>query len=384
MQYLIPSFVTVLLVIGIISSYFDLKKGVIPNKLIFWGFAMGVLLYLFFFFYNIFYLQSAALHNYLPAALLNGIIAILVGYALWSFKFWSAGDGKLFGLYGFLLPLEFYSKTYVDYFPGFVILVNLFIPLLLLMFFKLLISMFRKREKLYSFVSESQFWKKKNLLKLLGKIFGIFLDLLLVIVIIRFIFVFFARIGMPINGFLVFFMLIAAVYGFNKLKVKWPKIKIIQYTIIIIYFGRLLVEGDFQSVVLYLRMVVFFMIFLGLLRKVLLFYVQNEETKMIPAAQLKEGMILTKQWKKYFQEKISKMNKNDKHIHFRRLGAEGLTARQAEIFKELFFDDPKFKVEICNVIPFAPFLLLSALISITTSSSFLPLFDQLLKNIIYF
>lgn len=384
MQYLIPSFVTVLLVIGIISSYFDLKKGVIPNKLIFWGFAMGVLLYLFFFFYNIFYLQSAALHNYLPAALLNGIIAILVGYALWSFKFWSAGDGKLFGLYGFLLPLEFYSKTYVDYFPGFVILVNLFIPLLLLMFFKLLISMFRKREKLYSFVNESQFWKKKNLLKLLGKIFGIFLDLLLVIVIIRFIFVFFARIGMPINGFLVFFMLIAAVYGFNKLKVKWPKIKIIQYTIIIIYFGRLLVEGDFQSVVLYLRMVVFFMIFLGLLRKVLLFYVQNEETKMIPAAQLKEGMILTKQWKKYFQEKISKMNKNDKHIHFRRLGAEGLTARQAEIFKELFFDDPKFKVEICNVIPFAPFLLLSALISITTSSSFLPLFDQLLKNIIYF
>jgi len=58
----------------------------------------------------------------------NLLIALLVGFLLFYFDIWSEGDGKLFFAYCALLPLSVYDKSYLPYFPGFALLVNIFTP----------------------------------------------------------------------------------------------------------------------------------------------------------------------------------------------------------------------------------------------------------------
>ena len=114
-------FLVPLAVIGLICAYTDIKYGKIFNKWIVFG-----LIYVFFLYVFLFSYKTSI--DYIFELILNGAIAFLVGYLLWHFKLWSAGDAKLFAVYAFLIPLHFYSKSYTPYFPSFNLLVNVFIP----------------------------------------------------------------------------------------------------------------------------------------------------------------------------------------------------------------------------------------------------------------
>jgi len=48
---------------------------------------------------------------------------------------WSAGDAKLFFVFSLLIPISYYSKSYLPVFPSFALLVNIFIPILLFLIF---------------------------------------------------------------------------------------------------------------------------------------------------------------------------------------------------------------------------------------------------------
>ena len=147
----------------------DFKYGKIKNKWILTGLIWAVLLYLSLVFYAAFFPEQGGSSRYILEMFINGLIALGVGYFLWHFKLWSAGDAKLFTLYAFLVPLQFYSNCYLNYFPSFILLVNTFLLILLFLAAEALFFNLRQLKSIRSLP-----WRKWFRLKeLKPKIFSI-------------------------------------------------------------------------------------------------------------------------------------------------------------------------------------------------------------------
>jgi Flp pilus assembly protein protease CpaA len=140
-------FLPMIFLIGLITSYQDFRYGKIKNKWIILGLAWGLGIYLFFLIWGL-AIEPIISFSYIFNVFVNGFIALIVGYLLWYFNFWSAGDAKLFALFAFLLPLEYYWRTVLPYFPSFVLLINIFIPVLvfyLIKYFVPLVKLLTKK-----------------------------------------------------------------------------------------------------------------------------------------------------------------------------------------------------------------------------------------------
>ncbi|MBL7130741.1 MAG: hypothetical protein ISS45_04990, partial [Candidatus Omnitrophica bacterium] len=126
-------FIPAVFFIGIVTSYQDIKFGKIKHKWIGMGLIYFILGYL------LLYLLSALRivdyrginYSYIQELFINGLISIVIAYLFWKLGIWAAGDAKLFIVYALLIPLDYYSKSYLPYFPSFALLLNIFIPLFL-------------------------------------------------------------------------------------------------------------------------------------------------------------------------------------------------------------------------------------------------------------
>jgi len=378
-------FLVPLLIIGAAATYWDLKKGVIPNKLILIGFLWGGLMYFSLFLYNTFFLGSDLLLAYIIEALMNGVIAVLTGYMIWYLNFWSAGDGKLFGLFGFLLPLGFYAGHYIDYFPAFALLANLLVPLLFLFIFKAGVWIFGKRRDIKKFLLDPRSYSRENVKRYGRSVFLFVTAITFAMIIIHgLVTIFREYLGVSPNGFVIFVLLLAVMYVINLLRRKTKAVDFVRYGVILAFFGNFAVRGDIESVMLFIRMILVFALIIGLLRSILFLYVRNEGVKRVKAKDIREGMVLTKEWKKYLTERISQLTKKGKHKSFQDIRTEGLTKKQVEIIKELFQDDEKYEVEVADTLPFASFMLLAVGISVATHTSFVPFIIYFFNSLIYF
>ncbi|MBM3245851.1 MAG: hypothetical protein FJZ13_00775 [Candidatus Omnitrophica bacterium] len=134
----------VIVFIGLITSYEDIKSGKIRNKWIIIGLLFGLLISGL----------NAAFKEMYPGIMLPNIsIAVLVAYLLWKFGLWSAGDGKLFIAYSLLMPLLRYKEIYFNYFPAFTLLLNIFLPATLFLFSKAILDFFKGNS--YSEIKDS-------------------------------------------------------------------------------------------------------------------------------------------------------------------------------------------------------------------------------------
>lgn len=129
MQHFLFLNIVCISILGFISSYTDIKKGIIPNRLVFSGIAAAIALN---------FLNGFSLLPFL----LNGSLAFLFGFMLWLAHLWSAGDAKLFLAFAVLFPMSFYSAG--ETFPAFAIILNSFAPAFLLL---LLIVLFKTSAK---------------------------------------------------------------------------------------------------------------------------------------------------------------------------------------------------------------------------------------------
>jgi len=121
-----PAFLNILAIclLGFFTSFSDLKKGLIQNKVVFPAILLSFLL--------------AFLNGYeLSAFLLNGFLAFALGFLLWLAGLWSAGDAKLFLAFALLFPQ---ALAPAPGFPAFAIFAYSFVPafalLLVLVLFK--------------------------------------------------------------------------------------------------------------------------------------------------------------------------------------------------------------------------------------------------------
>jgi len=173
------TFIVFLMVIGLLVIIDDVQYKKIKNKFILLGFIGGSALFLVGFLFG--FVQIV----YLRDVLINLFIALIVSYLFWLTSFWPAGDAKLFSLFSFLLPLHFYWKSYLPFFPSIMLLANIFIFVYLFLFVRsllhIIILLYQKDKFLFDFFNRLKtvffssnfeiFFKKINFLIIIKNIF---------------------------------------------------------------------------------------------------------------------------------------------------------------------------------------------------------------------
>lgn len=129
-------FLPLIVALGIITSYEDLKYEKIRNKWI----THSILISLIINILIIIYLKDAINKTYYINFLINSLISLVIAFLFFYFDIWSEGDGKLFFAFTIILPLSAYSNWYLPYFPSFVLLLNVFIPYLIYSIFLFLLN----------------------------------------------------------------------------------------------------------------------------------------------------------------------------------------------------------------------------------------------------
>jgi hypothetical protein len=133
----------VIFLIGAITSWEDFYTGRVRNKWLKLGFlyGLGVLVFLSLKGLLLPHLgHSIGLDIKIPYIYFlkvynNTCIAAIIAFFLWKKGLLAAGDAKLFILFTFLLPLKYYWKSYLPYFPSFALLTNIIVPIFISFFY---------------------------------------------------------------------------------------------------------------------------------------------------------------------------------------------------------------------------------------------------------
>ncbi len=368
-------FLLPLFIIGIISSYTDIKYNKIFNSLIIIGLLYGFWIIIVLLLQNIFLLHEAANFVYIGKVFLNAFLALLVGYFLWHQKYWSAGDAKLFTVYALLLPLKFYDKSYFDYFPSFNLIINLFFPVIIVLslyslkdFFSSLFERLTKKNIFFKQISiREHYFNAIKELKKIGTLLINFIFFIIIIQTILFSFRIIAGQTIDLHPFLLYLIIIFLVEKINKWQNKIKGLTSIIYAISFIYIFYLIIQFDFTTLLGLARMALIFLIFINLVRHFLDHYINRKEIGSVLLKDLQKGTLIHQE---DLNNLISSLNEKEKEA-LNWIGAEGISEEQILIIKHKFKTSQNNEIRFYKTFPFAPYMLLASIISILTQSSFL-------------
>ncbi len=391
--FLIPIFI-----IGLITSFEDFKYGKIKNKWIKIGFLWGITIFGLYILWNftfwIFehfgispYSFSVFKFSYLGEVILNTSIALGIGFLMWFWNVWSAGDAKLFTLFSFLLPLKFYSKTYLSYFPSFALLLNIFIValgifLIILVFTFIHRTFIKKKETL---TEEEKINRKKEFKNNIFLLFKEILNLLVIFfVMVSFFGLFFKSIiGENLTYFFtvilglekwVLLITFLGVFVFlMKFLQKIKKVFYIAAVVLLIWFFYKWI-GLNQSPVLIMKpmlSVTAIIIFGGFtFRKMFDWYVKEKEIQKVKTGELKPGMRLT-------EETINTLKGKEGKLFEKSIGkiySDGLNIEQI-VFLKKFAEEKGIKLlEVYKPSPFAILIFIGLIVTILFRGSIIASF----------
>lgn len=109
----------IIIISGITSSYTDIRSGKIYNKYLIMFFVFGMIFQMVY----LSNLNSAVVKSYLT----NLVAAVFFSVIIYYFKIWAAGDAKLFILIISLMPMEIYKANSKNIFPGFSVIMTIFL-----------------------------------------------------------------------------------------------------------------------------------------------------------------------------------------------------------------------------------------------------------------
>lgn len=135
--------VTILVFIGGFCSYTDIRDGIVPNKVILFGFLLGCAIH------GIYLLCGAA--EYYPSWLINMAIADIAAFGMFFAKMWAAGDAKLFMLLYFLTPPRIFDSGTLTH--SVVPYIFIFVPALFWMAVDSMVRLIRKEARIHQKIS---------------------------------------------------------------------------------------------------------------------------------------------------------------------------------------------------------------------------------------
>lgn len=350
-------FLAGIILLGLITSFEDVKYGKIRNKWITLSVVYCVLAYVAIIsYYRLNHLPIRA--GYFWELGLTAFFSLLIGLVIWIAGFWTPGDAKLFFAYSLLVPLDVYKYGYVPYFSSTNILVNTFVPafifLALMLFFK-------------TSLKQKIFYLKKSFE--LRKIFEVFVYL--------FAFGWIAQIGfsflhIQINPFLMLVVLFLLVLVFESL---FPAKTF--YVILLVALLRLFVDKSVYSLASIEFILIIWLLFI-VMRFFILYLGYNILTKGVDIKLLQPGMIAAElvyldkgKYKKeelIFFSLVGQLRKKGRKYLFE-ASSEGLSREDVGRLKKLKLDFEHLRVQ--QTLSFAPFLFAGALMAIIFHGNFL-------------
>lgn len=341
-----------IILLGILTTYTDLKEGKIKNKHIIMALAYSFITYSILIFLSLGTIRA----GYFIELLIMCFLSLIIGFIVWYAGLWTAGDAKLFLAYSSLVPLSVYKYGHIPYFDSTNILINTFIPIFLFLF---IILLFRTELKQKLFFLKKAFMPKPILeVAIFLFAFGWLIKVL------------FYFIKLPSNYFLVIFVLFLLMTFLEKLTSLNPlKLTIIIGVLRLIFdyhsIFSLTFLTEFLSLLLAFVLLRFFILHIG-------FYFLTKEMdikllkpRMVPAEAVYEEKGRYKKEELIFYSLFSYMEEQTRKRKYL-IGptSEGLTEENViklkRLEKKLGFEH----IRIQQTTPFAPYMFFGALLTI--------------------
>jgi hypothetical protein len=305
---------------------------------------------------------------------------------MWHWNAWSAGDAKLFALFSFLLPLRFYSNTYLSYFPSFALLINIFVIalgiFLVILGWTFFHWLFTKERKTLS-EKEKIIQKKKikkNLFSLLKEVFNLLVIFFVIVSFFGITFrstlgkslIYFFTIILGLEKWVLFIVLLGVFVLLMKFLQKIKRIFYIAATVLLIWlFYQWIVFN--QSPLLAIRPMLSItaaIVFGGFaFRKMFDWYVNKKEIQKVSIKNLKVGMRLTEESLNILKNKDEKLFKES----IKKIYPDGLIKEQVIFLKEFAKKKQIIKLKIYKSSPFAVLIFIGLVITIILRGSIIQL-----------
>lgn len=367
-------FLPMILFLGVITSYEDIRFNKIKNKWIIFGLIYSFLAYAILI---TFYLFDGNINtHYLLELITNFLFAITVGFGLWYISIWTAGDGKLFIAYSALIPLSVYSLGYIKWAPSLILLINILLPAFIAMFVLMLVrTRVENIKKVFTDFFKETFQLNK-LLRIALSLFAIFWIVNLFLLLVN------------INNTILRMVLIILIFlGIQKKLGKNALILFIGIACLRLIIDKSVYSMDF--LINFLILVFLAKLIMSFLRGSFSNLGKEIFSKEINVNKLKPGMVLSEviiKKKEIGKDKMNELKKqgaeiirnkgyyyikkSKSHIDFDNFigeEAEGLTKAQIEMIKKIGIK----KIKISQTMPFAPFIFLGVLLTLILRGSFI-------------
>ncbi len=357
-------FLALLFPLAVITSYEDFKYGKIRNQWIVLGLGAG--LAMSFSFYFLYYFQF----EYFYKLILNFIAAIIVGFIMWKKGIWAAGDAKLFMVFSLLLPLKYYSNSYLFLFPSFAILVNIFVLIIFYLLFQSLKHKLSSGRILnYKKIKNISFKKflPKNVLT-----FKIFVFLLFIMLFFNVVYEFLPKKFLFFDFFALQSFIFAFFILFNQILTKFlQKEKI--FKLLLVFFIIELIAGYglygvqvFFIVFNSLKIILIFGLTFLIIKSLINYYINNTLIIEVKANEIKKGDLVEKN---ELEELKIEEDKREKRLN----------KKEADLIKQKAFSLGKEKIKIYKKFPFAFWMGVGVLATIFVKGSIINFFLQILK-----
>jgi len=338
-------FLPPIILLGIITTYEDIKSGKIRNKWVVFSLIYSFIVYFILIMLN--HLNGTLNYHFLIELITNFLFVVLLGFVLWYIGIWTAGDGKLFIAFSVLMPISVYEIGYVEWVPSLVLLMNVFIVSMLIMAVFLIFNL-----KINNLINSS-----KSILKEMFEFKKLVLSIVYLFS-ISWIVQIITNLLMLTNTFLQIFLTIIT-YHFIQKKFKNKGVQFM----ITISLGRLFLDNSIFSinfVYSFIFIVLLWKLVRSFLRGVFSKIISDSFSKEIRIKNLNQGMVLAES----IQKKGSKYIKKPKQIlkldNFIDMESEGLTFQQLKKVKKT---DIK-TIKVSKTIPFAPFIFLGVILTL--------------------
>lgn len=298
------------------------------------------------------------------------IISLFVGYAMWKFGVWAAGDAKFFTVISFAIPPVFYKFVEIGYYPGFSLLINIFLLSFFYIFLKSLsylgrniIFWLKRHELITSFLKSAwSFNRKKILISIVNLLivvfifsrFSFYLNFVLQSL-FKYFNVFYSRIFLTLILFGTYSILRKFLAKKNMFYISFGLLLFLEF--LYIRLGQGIMGDLFFS----LRRSFGYFVFVGLIELMIDYYLNGRERLEISCDNLQAGMMLTGDLIKNIPKEI---------IGY---GAEGLESEQMESLKKYLKESKIETVSTYKPWRFAPWIFSGMILTLITRQSLITL-----------
>ena len=354
-----------LLILGIATTYTDIKEGKIRNKWVLFALTYSLVVHLSFILFKV-----PISSFYITQTIINLVVVFIVGFLMWDFGLWTAGDGKLFLAFSALVPISTYNRaSFIFYFPSATILINTFVPLFVFFFFNILLKTSWKLKK-EIFVETLH---PKRLLSLISTLFvlGWIMQK--------------ASFLIGVSSWVLTIFVMFVFFGLLEKLFSTKRIYLI-YTLatFIILFDKQSLSSYFLKglslVVLLLLFLRFFILQLGFQTFTKEIKTKDLKPGMVPAEVIEQKKTTKKRAIQYFN--IIQYIKDTRNKFFD-IKSEGFIKEDIKKIKQLAKKHPDFKTfRVQQTLPFAPFMFLGVLLTVLCYGNVFLFLNYLIRMLI--